>query len=171
MQGHSLINRGEKANRGQCWQPGRQLCFSSSFQKWFPNASAGFPLRAQRINMFYLDSCFQNPLGTRQVLLMRKSKYCPWPTLYMTKEQNIQKPAPSKQQQLQPGKRAETRSKALARRIPSILQPPALSSSLRTAATLGMPAATLDQRTALLLGQVSRFCSCSKESNRQWGVC
>lgn len=77
---------------------------------------------------------------------------------------------PSKQQQLQPGERAETRSKAAARRIPSILQPPALSSSLRTAATLGMPAATPDQRTALLSGRVLHFCSCSKQSPRDKGA-
>lgn len=79
-------------------------------------------------------------------------------------QQSFQKPPPSKQQQLQPGKRAEAKSKALARGIPSILQPLALSSSLRTAATLGMPAAVLDQRTALLAGQVLHFCSHSKES-------
>lgn len=96
---------------------------------------------------------------------MRKSKHHPGPPCI---QQNIQKPTASKQQA---GKRAETKSKALGRRIPSILQAPALSSSLRTAATLGMPAATLDQRAALLLPRVLHFCSCFKESNRQWGVC
>lgn len=63
--GHPIVNRGGKANRGHCCQPGRQLCFSSSFQEWVPKAPAGFPLRAQRISMFYLDSHFRNPLGAR----------------------------------------------------------------------------------------------------------
>lgn len=57
---HSIINKAGKANRGQCCQAG----FSSSYQEWIPKVSASFPLRAQRISAFYLDSHFRNPLGT-----------------------------------------------------------------------------------------------------------
>lgn len=57
---HSIINKARKANRGQCCQAGS----SSSYQEWVPEVSAGFPLGAQRISTFYLDSHFRNTLGT-----------------------------------------------------------------------------------------------------------
>lgn len=170
--GHLIINRGQKANRGQCCQLSRQLCLSSCFQECVPRASARFPLRAQRISTFYLDSHFRNPLGTHCMpSAPDASKQTPaLAHLVYNHTAQHSEAKPSKQRQLQPGERAETRSKAAARRIPSILQPPALSSSLRTAATLGMPAATPDQRTALLSGRVLHFCSCSKQSPRDNGA-